>query len=147
VGAGGTARAIAAALATAGSKVVLYGRTPAKTASAAKDLGVSARSLVELPGDAWDVLVQATPLGRDGEEVLPRRALRGKVVLDAVYREGGTPLVRDARAEGLAVVDGFDLLIAQAELQIEILTGCAVGSGRLEAALAAWRGERAAGSS
>jgi shikimate 5-dehydrogenase len=71
----------------------------------------------------WDVLVQATPLGGEGEEVLPRAALQGQAVLDAAYGEGTTPLVADARARGLTAFTGRDLLAAQAALQFALLTG------------------------
>ena len=54
-------------------------------------------------------------------------------VLDAVYgRE--TPLVRDARANGLVVADGLDLLVAQAIPQFERMTGRRHGPQRWAAA-------------
>jgi hypothetical protein len=59
------------------------------------------------------VLVQATPLGPAGEEVLPEAALRGRAVLDVAYGTGPTPLVAAARGRGLAVVDGRTLLAAR----------------------------------
>ena len=74
--------------------------------------------------DARRIVFQATPLGRAGEGFLSSRALRGRAfVLDAVYVEGGTPLVRDARHAGVAVADGVDLLVEQALRQFEILNG------------------------
>ncbi len=123
VGAGGTARAIAAALRDAGAGVTLYNRSAERASSASASLGIRWKSLDELPGASWDVLVQATPLGSNGEEVLSRRHLNGRVVLDAAYGEEPTPLVKATKIRGLAVIDGRDLLLAQAVLQFAILTG------------------------
>jgi 3-dehydroquinate dehydratase/shikimate dehydrogenase len=122
-GAGGTARAIGAALVAEGAVVTLYGRDLARTETAAAAIGASARGLAALPEARWDLLVQATPRGARGETVLDPAGLRGKVVLDAAYRPEGTPLAQAARRRGLAVVDGYELLLAQAILQFERLTG------------------------
>jgi 3-dehydroquinate dehydratase/shikimate dehydrogenase len=142
LGAGGTGRAVAAALVEAGARVTLHGRDRERVAGWAGRVGTGAGDLVSLEDASWDVLVQATPLGRAGERVVGARALRGRVVLDAVYGPEPTPLVRDARARGLATIDGFDLLAEQAALQIEILTGQAAPRGTLDAALRAWRESR-----
>jgi len=124
-GAGGTARAIAAALTRAGAHVTLYSR--------------KAGTWDALRTAAWDVLVNATPLGTGGEQILPPAALTGRVVLDAAYAAGPTPLVVAARARGLAVSDGLDLLAAQAVGQFAILTGRSAPAGLFAAAAAPYR--------
>jgi len=139
VGAGGTARAIGSALKEAGARVTLYARSVARGDETARSLGVASAPLADLPKAAWEVLVQATPLGKNGEEVLLRRHLGGTVVLDAAYGAEPTPLVRAARARGLAVIDGLDLLAAQATLQFERLTGRPAPTQAMAAALASWR--------
>lgn len=144
VGAGGTARAIAAAFVEAGGRVTLYARNAARGEATARAAGASAAPFEALLRADWDVLVQATPLGRDGEEVLPGRCLRGRMVLDAAYGAEPTPLVRAARARGLAVADGLDLLVAQAVPQFERLTGRRVGRDVMAAAAAPWRGAEGA---
>ena len=53
------------------------------------------------------------------EPVLPRSDL----VIDAAYGPSPTPLTVDARRQGLAVIDGFDLLVEQAMLQYGHMTG------------------------
>ena len=53
----------------------------------------------------------------------PSAWLRGSMVLDAVYGPDPTPLVEEARRRGLAAVDGFELLVQQAVLQFEHMTG------------------------
>ncbi len=139
VGAGGTARAVAAALSRAGSIVTLYGRSAARAEAAARAIEVLWAPIAALPTADWDLLVQATPLGRGGEEFLLRRHLNGRMVLDAAYGAEPTPLVRAARARGLAVADGFELLGEQALLQFTRLTGRPAPRGAMSAALESWR--------
>ena len=139
VGAGGTARAVAAALKEAGAGVTLFSRNASRGEGTARAVGVLWSPLAALPGARWDLLVQATPAGRNGEEVLLRRHLDGRMVLDAAYGAEPTPLVRAARARGLAVADGFDLLETQAALQFERLTGRPAPVDAMTAALVPWR--------
>jgi shikimate 5-dehydrogenase len=63
-------------------------------------------------------------------------------VLDAVYGPQETPLVRDARNAGLAVIDGFELLVAQAVLQYRLLTGAEALADTMAEAGLAWLSER-----
>ena len=143
VGAGGTARAAAVALAGAGYGVTVFNRTLARAQEIAERLGVNAADLRDLPGHAWEVLVQATPIGAAGEELLPREELVGRMVLEAVYgRE--TPLVSDARASGLVVATGLDLLVAQAAPQFQRMTGRTVREETLREAGRRWLAARAA---
>jgi 3-dehydroquinate dehydratase/shikimate dehydrogenase len=139
VGAGGTARAAAVALRDAGARVVLFNRTAERAQGVAHALGLEWDLWERLPGAAWDVLVQATPLGREGEGVLPDSAIRGRVVVDAAYGARPTPLVTAARSRGLAVFDGLDLLAAQARLQFRALTGREAAVSVFDGALAAVR--------
>jgi len=134
VGSGGTARGIGAALALEGAEVVLFGRSAGRTEDAARAIGARSAPLASLPQFRWDVLVNATPLGRQGERLVPPDALRGRAVVDAVYGPGQTLLVREAREAGLAVFDGLDLLAAQGRLQFERMTGAAASEQRLRLA-------------
>lgn len=138
-GAGGTARAIAAALARAGATVTLYGRNEARRRAASAASGAAASPWEALASARWDLLVHATPLGRNGEAVLPADALTGRMVLDAAYAEQPTPLIRDAHARGLLAADGHDLLVAQAARQFEILTKRILPEESRGAAAAPWR--------
>jgi 3-dehydroquinate dehydratase/shikimate dehydrogenase len=144
VGGGGTARALASALKEAGAAVTLYARNAARGAAAARAIGVASAPLSALPGVRWDLLVQATPAGRNGEEVLLRRHLDGRMVLDAAYGAEPTPLVLAARARGLAVVDGFELLSGQAALQFERLTGKPAPTDVMAAAFQSWQSRSSA---
>jgi shikimate dehydrogenase len=143
VGAGGTARAAAAVLHAAGAKVSLFNRTPSRATTAARRLGVEGHALEELSDARWDILVQATPQGTQGERILAAEGLPGRVVVDGVYGET-TPLVRDAREHGLVAIDGFDLLVAQAVLQFELMTGTRPEARVLRQAGQRWLAGRAA---
>jgi shikimate 5-dehydrogenase len=101
----------------------MYGRDAARLAAAAGECGVDHRPIAELPFARWDLLIQATPVGRDGERLLPARALRGRLVLDMIYGPAPTPLLADAAAAGIEAIDGFEMLVAQAEMQFRLMTG------------------------
>jgi 3-dehydroquinate dehydratase/shikimate dehydrogenase len=139
LGAGGTARAVAAALVASGAFVTMYCRNRESGEAAAEATGADAAPWEDLFGAPWEILVNATPAGRNGEEILLRRHLNGSMVLDAAYGADPTPLVRAAGARGLAVADGFDLLQEQAALQFTRLTGHEAPRGAMSAALSAWR--------
>jgi 3-dehydroquinate dehydratase/shikimate dehydrogenase len=144
VGAGGTARAIAVALRNAGAEVTLFGRTGSKAREAAASLGVASRPLGRLGRAEWEILVNATPLGGEGERVLEPSRLRGRLVLDAVYRVPPTPLAAAASRRGLEVIDGMALLAGQAELQFRRMTGWRVEAGLMAAAGMQWLSGRSA---
>jgi shikimate dehydrogenase len=140
LGAGGTARAAALAFRRAGSRVVLFNRTAARAAEAAASLGVEWEERQRLRGTRWDILVQATPLGREGEDALPEGGFPGRVVVDAAYGSRPTPLAERARSAGLSVFDGYDFLAAQAVEQFRLLTGVSVSAGTFAAAMERFRG-------
>jgi len=123
LGAGGTARALAVVFREAGARVTLVHRDPARGAAVASALGVGHAGDADPAKSEWQILANATPLGTRGEVILPDERLRGDLVLDAVYGAKETPLVAAARRRGLAVVDGYQLLVAQAVLQFEHMLG------------------------
>jgi len=71
-------------------------------------------------------MVNATPVGRSGEE-LPVDLLdldTGSLVVDLVYRpRGATPLTVAARALGHKVIEGRKVLLAQTMRQYGLMTG------------------------
>ena len=127
IGTGGAARAAALALKRRGAKVAVLGRDPAKAATVAAAVGISHGPLAALPGVAWDVLVNATPVGSaaaPGETPVHASLLRpGAVVFDMVYDPPETRLMREARTLGCPVVGGLEMLVAQAVPQFETWTG------------------------
>ena len=140
LGAGGAARAVAAALLDAGApEVRLSNRTAARAEALAEALGAGAGALgvrvVPLPWerraealDGLALLVNATSLGMAGQPALnldlgslPAAAL----VTDIVYTPLETPLLARARARGNPAVDGLGMLLHQARPGFEAWFGVA----------------------
>jgi 3-dehydroquinate dehydratase/shikimate dehydrogenase len=142
VGAGGAARAAAFALVRVGAQVTVLARRPEQAAEVAAATGCSSGSLDTLPALAWDVLVNATPLGSGalpGHSPVPDEAIRpGALVFDMVYEPRETPLLAAARTRGCVTIDGVEMLVAQAVGQFEAWAGVpAPVEAMTEAALAA----------
>ncbi|MES1240318.1 MAG: type I 3-dehydroquinate dehydratase [Acidobacteriota bacterium] len=126
VGTGGAGRSAAAGLATAGAQVTLFNRGAERGLHAASLLGLPFVPLADLDPSGFDILVNATSLGRQEGETLPFPvdALRpGAVVIDMVYGEGPTPLLRAATERGATTIDGREVLIGQAAAQFRMMTG------------------------
>jgi shikimate dehydrogenase len=127
LGAGGSARAVVWALRQAGAAdVAIWNRTPERARELAAALGGRA---VDVPEPA-DLVVNCTAIGlRSGDapfKALPLEADSlgaGSLVVDLVYRDGGTQLLEAARARGADVVGGLEILVAQGAASFERWTG------------------------
>jgi shikimate dehydrogenase len=76
------------------------------------------------PGDAYDVAVNATPLGmRDGDALPMTDAMldAAALVADCVVTREITPLLDAARGRGRAVHGGLPMLEAQIELLLDFM--------------------------
>ena len=125
LGSGGAARSVAVALASAGARVTIYGRTLERAAVVARPVGGDAHTGIPKRG-TWDLLVNATPVGtipNDDETPIPAGHLGGGLVYDLVYNPTETRLLREARAAGCRTIGGLPMLIAQAALQAEWWNG------------------------
>jgi shikimate 5-dehydrogenase len=137
LGAGGAARAVIAALASQGARVTVHARREEQVAELARSFNVGSGSYPPEAG-SWDILVNCTPLGgaaRRQESPMPAERLTGRLVYDLTYGAGKATLLRDARAAGLATLDGLAMLVAQAERQFEWWTGRRPEPGVMEAAV------------
>ena len=92
----------------------------------ARELGATAVERVE----PAEIVVNCTSIGlqNPGEtfKALPLRADElgaGCLVVDMVYRLGGTLLLHAAEAAGAEVVDGLEILVAQGAASLERWTG------------------------
>lgn len=123
VGAGGAARAVAAALETEGApEIRIVNRTRARAVALVRDLSLKAARIFEWDemGEALagaNLLVNTTTLGMKGEKdididlgPLPKSTL----VTDIVYTPLETGLLKSARAHGNPVADGLGMLLHQA---------------------------------
>lgn len=86
-------------------------------------LDVVVRPLTDLPATGADLTVSTIP-ATAAAVVAEWVAERSVAVLDAVYHPWPTPLALAAARRGRRVVTGLDLLVHQAALQIELMTGC-----------------------
>jgi shikimate dehydrogenase len=129
LGAGGAARAIAAALIDAGCPgVTLVNRSRDRAEALARDLGGPIAVADAPPLTEAALLVNTTSLGMQGQprlevDLAPLPA--GAVVADIVYVPLETPLLAAARARGLHAVDGLGMLLHQARPGFEAWFGAA----------------------
>jgi 3-dehydroquinate dehydratase/shikimate dehydrogenase len=131
IGCGGSGRAIARALSRAGAHVTLVNRCLDRGEMASRILGLPFAPLSRFSPDGYDLIINATSVGTRGD-ALPfslRGVARQAVVVDLVYAQGPTPLVESARAIGVRVVDGREVLLAQVERQFTRMTGLAPPPG------------------
>ncbi len=120
LGAGGGARAIAAALLECGVAVSVANRSPGR----AEALAAALPGVRPVPWEAREaavaehaLLVNTTQLGMQGQDALVMaldRAAPGLVVSDIVYAPLETALLADAAARGLRTVGGLGMLLHQA---------------------------------
>ncbi len=128
LGAGGMARSVAFALADVGAHVHVHNRTTGRAHELVEAVPNASHveSLERL--EPLQAIVQCTPIGMAGgsaadQAPIPADALGNATIVETVYHPRETPLVRDATARGLRVIDGLDVLVAQALDQFKLFTG------------------------
>ncbi len=146
LGAGGAARAVVYGLLEAGAeRISVWNRHGERAQALVQDFARFARDPTQLEAVAEnrlpsaELLVNATSVGmpsRRSEQGSPDPAEPFKelplsadvwgdrqIVVDLVYRQDGTPLVRFARSRGAVCVDGFDVLVHQGAASFRLWTG------------------------
>jgi len=133
LGAGGSARAVAVALHSAGWQLTVATRRPLQAQELSARLGIpfavlalEAAALASLR--EVQLVVNTTPVG-----MYPKGAgcpwpgglpfPEGAAVYDLIYNPGETVLLRRARAAGLPVRNGLGMLVEQAALSLERWSG------------------------
>jgi shikimate dehydrogenase len=126
LGAGGSARAAAYALKAAGARVAVWNRSPERAGALAAALGVAAVA----DREPAEVLVNCTSVGlHDPAETFKELPVGADelgeyaCVVDLVYRDGGTELLRQAERRGCRCVDGLEILVRQGARSFQIWTG------------------------
>jgi len=125
IGCGGAGRAVAAALQQAGVEVTLVNRGRERGVYASGLLGLPFMLLSEFLGRNYNLLVNATPVGKNND-CLPfdvDSLNRNTTVVDLAYGAKPTPLVAAVVARGGTAIDGFDVLLTQVRKQFQILSG------------------------
>jgi 3-dehydroquinate dehydratase / shikimate dehydrogenase len=125
IGCGGAGRAIAAALLQSGAGVTLINRGAERGEHAAALLGLPYIPLRDFDAEGFDIVVNATPVGRDTAEApFNIEQLNDEaVVIDLVYGSTPTPLIDATRARQQVAIDGRDVLVTQVRHQFRLMTG------------------------
>lgn len=126
IGTGGAARAVAFALARAGSAVCVSARRWKQATGLARAVDGEAIARPRLRQEFFDAIVNATPVGMFPaveESPLEARELNCRLVFDTIYRPRVTRLLRLAAHRGVETVSGVEMFIAQGTAQWEIWTG------------------------
>jgi 3-dehydroquinate dehydratase/shikimate dehydrogenase len=146
LGSGGVARAAAFALSRAGCAVSIFARTLDRAASLARDLNssnkngvsITAHRTQDFAGAAFDVVINATPLGMfagpdANASPLDDRAITSLnphcILFDTVYNPIETPFLRIARERGFRTVPGVTMFVLQAEAQFRLFAGAPAPPG------------------
>jgi shikimate dehydrogenase len=121
LGTGGAARAAVVAL--DGRATSVSGRNDARAIDMIKRAAASCDVVRWGTGVPGAIVVNATPIGMDGD-ALPDAILEVAAgVVDMVYGDGPTPTARAARGLGIPIADGLDMLLGQAAEAFERFTG------------------------
>jgi 3-dehydroquinate dehydratase/shikimate dehydrogenase len=126
LGAGGAARAAVFGLVEQGADVFIVNRTHEKAAALARKAKAHVLGQSMLAKQRFDVIINATPCGMTGiKQQLPLKEneLNASLVFDLVYTPLETPLLKLAKARGLAVISGLEMFVQQGARQFEIWTG------------------------
>jgi len=125
LGAGGSARAAAFALARAGAAVSICARRPQRARALAKAVGGETIDRRLLRRQSFDAIVNCTPVGMHphGGSPLESGELNCRVVMDSIYRPLETELLRRAKSRGIAIISGVDMFLAQGIAQWQLWMG------------------------
>jgi 3-dehydroquinate dehydratase/shikimate dehydrogenase len=126
LGAGGAARAAVFGLKERGADVSILNRTPAAAQKLAKQARAKAINRTMLKKLEFDVIVNATPAGMEGNRdplPLAEQEMKARYFFEMVYTPAETKMMKMARARGMHVVPGSEMFVQQGARQFEIWTG------------------------
>lgn len=120
LGAGGSARAISFEAISRGAKVTILNRTFARAETIAKEFGCHAAPLEEFSKISYDILINTVPVDLIYD---PSSIASSAIVMDIVYWETQTPLLKAAEERGCICISGQEMFKEQALLQQKIWFG------------------------
>lgn len=143
LGGGATAASLGWALADLGCETLsLFVRNPHTAAETVAVIAkhpraprVDLATLPELRAAQGDVVASTIPVQAQDDAVIAAvEACDPAVVFDVIYDPWPTPIAQVAEQAGRSVVNGLDLLVHQAALQVELMTGRMPTPARMRAA-------------
>lgn len=123
LGAGGSARAAAFALARAGADVGICARRESAARELARAIGGEVMPRRALRSESFAAILNATPVGMHPHAAispLKPSELHCRIVMDLIYRPERTQLLQLAAKKGIATVSGVEMFIAQGIAQWEL---------------------------
>jgi 3-dehydroquinate dehydratase/shikimate dehydrogenase len=125
LGAGGAARAAVFGLKERGCEVYILNRSLAAAQKLARSAKARLAKRADLKKLTFDVIINATPVGMNGskESPLNENEINARFLFEMIYEPPETRLVQMARARGIEVIPGIEMLVQQAARQFEIWTG------------------------
>lgn len=128
IGSGGAARAVLSALRNAHAEATLVARNRQRANDLAKRFKAACPPQRPESFGAFDVVINATPLGTRGAAINETPAiaeqLRGvRLAYDLVYNPAETRFLHEAREAGCDTLRGIEMLLAQATEQFKLWTG------------------------
>lgn len=132
IGSGGAARAVISALSNYHSKIYLVNRTMETAKSlinVAKSFNMDSAIVpiedIRTVSVKSDLIVNTTPLGMNGEKsIIDYNYIQeNSIVYDIVYKPILTDLLANAKKAGAKIIYGYEMLLEQAFLSFEVLTG------------------------
>jgi 3-dehydroquinate dehydratase / shikimate dehydrogenase len=123
LGAGGSARAAAFALARAGAAISVCARRTSAARELARAVGGGVVPRAALRTERFDAVLNATPVGmypHQGVSPLRLSELHCRIVMDLIYRPERTQLLKLAAQKGIAIVSGLAMFLAQGIAQWEL---------------------------
>jgi 3-dehydroquinate dehydratase/shikimate dehydrogenase len=125
IGCGGAGRAVAAALQQTGAQVTLVNRGKERGLYASDLLGLPFTYLSDFGGSGYDVVVNATPVGKENDDLpFELESLNpNALVVDLAYGTKPTRLVSAVLERGGTAIDGYDVLLTQVRKQFFFLSG------------------------
>jgi 3-dehydroquinate dehydratase/shikimate dehydrogenase len=126
LGAGGSARAAAFALAYAGAEVLICARREAAARELARACDAQVIARRHIASACFELMVNATPVGMHpspGVSPLSEKELNAPFVLDLIYRPMQTELLRIAAKKGISAISGVEMFLAQGFAQWALFLG------------------------
>ena len=122
------ARSTVYALTEHGATVAVFNRSEDRAARLAGDFGCEYGKLTDTEkiGEFRDIIVQATSVGMGsfpGNPIEQYRFRGDEIAYDLIYNPPETQFLSEAKAAGCTVINGEQMLFAQAKEQFRFFTG------------------------